>query len=101
MNNDSYNALPDDLKAVIDANSGIDTSAWAGRGMDTGDTVGEQVVADNGNTIITMADSEVAQLREIGEALTGAWISEMTDKGLDGAAMVADAQAMVAAHSGE
>ncbi len=101
MNNDSYNALPDDLKAIIDANSGIDTSGWAGRGMDEGDDIGEKVVADNGNTIVTMADEEVAKLRIIGEALTAAWIEDMNGKGLDGAAMVADAQAMVAAQSGE
>ena len=31
MNRDSYESLPDDLRAVIDANSGIEASAWAGR----------------------------------------------------------------------
>ncbi len=101
MNKDAYNALPDDLKAVIDANSGIETSGLAGKAMDTGDVVGRKVVADNGNTIVTMADEEVAKLRAIGEELTQAWIADMNAKGLDGAGMVADAQAMVAAQSGE
>ncbi len=99
MNKDAYNALPDDLKAVIDANSGIETSAMAGRAMDTGDVVGRKVVADNGNTIVTMSEEEVAKLREIGDALTQACIEDMNAKGLDGAAMVADAQAMVAEQS--
>ena len=101
MNKDAYEALPDDLKAVIDANSGIEVSGWAGRAMDEGDKVGRQVVVDNGNTIVTMADEEVAKLRQIGETLTQAWIEDMNAKGLDGAAMVADAQAMVAAQSGQ
>lgn len=101
MNKDSYAALPDDLRAIIDANSGIETSGWAGRAMDMGDKTGEQVTADNGNTIVTLSDDVVAELRVIGEALTEAWIVDMTEKGLDGAAMVADAQALVAAHSGE
>lgn len=101
MNKDSYAALPDDLKAVIDANSGIETSGWAGEAMDVGDKVGEQVVADNGNTIVTLSDDVVAELRVIGDALTEAWIADMNEKGLEGAAMVADAQAMVAAQSGE
>lgn len=101
MNKDSYAALPDDLKAVIDANSGIETSGWAGEAMDVGDKVGEQVVADNGNTIVTLSDDVVAELRVIGDALTEAWIADMNEKGLDGAAMVTDAQAMVAAQSGE
>ena len=30
MNNDAYNGLPDDLKAVVDANSGLDFSIFAG-----------------------------------------------------------------------
>ena len=52
MNNDSYNALPDDLKAIIDANSGVETSGWAGRAMDIGDDAGEKVVMDRGNVVV-------------------------------------------------
>ena len=99
MNKDAYESLPDDLKAVIDANSGIETSAWAGRAMDEGDKVGEKIVADNGNTIYTMDEATTAELRAIGDKLTQAWIEEMTSKGLDGAAMVADAKALVAKYS--
>ncbi len=100
MNNDSYNALPDDLKAIIDANSGVDASGWAGRAMDIGDDAGEKVVMDRGNVVVTLDDAVVAELRTIGEALTADWIAEVTEKGLDGAAMVADAQALVAKYSG-
>lgn len=101
MNNDSYNGLPDDLKAIIDANSGLETSAWAGRAMDIGDDSGEKVVMDRGNVVVTMDDAVVGELRSIGEKLTAEWIAEVTEKGLDGAAMVADAQALVAKYSGE
>ena len=101
MNKDSYAALPDDLKAVIDANTGIEASAMAGRAMDIGDAQGIEVTnATEGTVMVTMADDQVAQLREIGEELTQAWIADMTEKGLDGAAMVADAQAMMAAEEG-
>ncbi len=100
MNKDSYNALPDDLKAVIDANSGVETSGWAGRAMDEGDDLGEAVVRKRGNTIVTLDDSVVAELRAIGDKLTADWIVEVTSKGLDGAAMVADAQSLVAKYSG-
>ncbi len=101
MNKDSYAALPDDLKAVIDANSGIEASAMAGRAMDIGDAQGLEITqATEGSTIVTMAEDQVAQLRAIGDELTQAWIEDMNAKGLDGAAMVADAQAMVAAEAG-
>lgn len=100
MNNDSYNALPDDLKAIIDANAGVEASGWAGRGMDVGDDTGEKVVRDRGNVVVTLDDAVVAELRSLGEELTADWIAEVTSKGLDGAAMVADAQALVAKYTG-
>lgn len=99
MNKDKYNALPDDLKAVIDANSGVEASAWAGRAMDDGDAIGLKVVQDNGNVVHEMDAATTAALKAIGADLTAAWIEEVTAKGLDGAAMVADAQALVAKYS--
>ncbi len=101
MNKDSYAALPDDLKAIVDANSGSDIAYMAGAAMDSGDDDGLAVVQGTDNTVVTMADSEVAKLRAIGEELTAAWAVEMTEKGLDGAGMVADAQALVIKYSGE
>ncbi len=101
MNKDAYDALPDDLKAVIDNNSGVETSGWAGKAMDDGDDLGEKVVRERGNKIVTLDDGVVAELRAIGDKLTADWIAEVTSKGLDGAAMVADAQALVAKYSGE
>jgi len=101
MNKDAYDALPDDLKAIIDNNSGVETSGWAGKAMDDGDDLGEKVVRERGNKIVTLDDGVVAELRAIGDKLTADWIAEVTSKGLDGAAMVADAQALVAKYSGE
>ena len=101
MNKDAYDALPDDLKAVIDNNSGVETSGWAGKAMDDGDDLGEKVVRERGNKIVTLDDGVVAELRAIGDKLTADWIAEVTSKGLDGAAMVADAQALIAKYSEE
>jgi len=101
MNKDAYEALPDDLKAIIDNNSGVEASGWAGKAMDDGDDLGEKVVRERGNKIVTLDESVVAELRTIGDKLTTDWIAEVTSKGLDGAAMVADAQALVAKYSDE
>ena len=67
--------------------------------MDVGDDAGEKVVMDRGNNVVTLDDAVVGELRAIGEKLTADWIAEVTEKGLDGAAMVADAQALVAKYS--
>ncbi|MEL6801076.1 MAG: TRAP transporter substrate-binding protein [Pseudomonadota bacterium] len=99
MNPASYDRLPDDLKAVIDANSGIEVSAWAGSAMDQGDTLGEELVGGTDNKIHTLDAAVVEELRAIGDAQTEAWAAEMEEKGLPGAAMVEDARALVAKHT--
>jgi len=98
MNNDSYNNLPDDLKAIIDANSGIDASAWAGSAMDKGDGLGRTVVEGTDNVIHTLDEATVSELRSTGEAVTQQWIDEMNALGLDGTAMVNDARSFVASY---
>ena len=101
MNKDVYAALPDDLKAVIDANSGLMASLWAGRAHDTGDVVGRDLMADAGNEIAEMSVEETARIKELGAAVTARWIAEMDGKGYDGAALVEAARAAVAAHRGQ
>jgi TRAP-type C4-dicarboxylate transport system substrate-binding protein len=99
MNKDSYAKLPDDLKAIIDSNSGLDASGWAGRAMEEGDAVGLEATEAQGNTIATMDDAVVAEIKSISEELIGAWVAEMDEKGLPGQAMVDDAKALVEAQS--
>lgn len=95
MNKSVYEGLPDDLKAVIDANSGFAASALAGRAHDTGDTIGRQAMVDAGNEIATLSEEVTEEIKALGAEVTQDWIAEMTEKGLDGAALVADAQAAV------
>jgi TRAP-type C4-dicarboxylate transport system substrate-binding protein len=97
MNKDSYAALPDDLKAVIDANSGLMASEWAGRAHDEGDAVGRQVMLDAGNQISELSPEVTAQMVALGDAVIDEWIAEANAKGLDGAALVTAARAAVAA----
>jgi TRAP-type C4-dicarboxylate transport system substrate-binding protein len=97
MNKAVYDGLPDDLKAVIDANSGLMASAWAGRAHDLGDAEGRLVVEATDNQIATLSTEVTAEIVALGQEVTADWIVEMTARGLDGAGLVADAQAMMAA----
>ena len=99
MSKSAYDDLPDDLKAVIDANSGIEVSAWAGRAMDEGDANGRAAAIANGNDVHVMDQDTLAKLMMVGDGVTKAWIAEVKAKGLDGAGMVADAKALVAKYS--
>ncbi|MCK0168816.1 TRAP transporter substrate-binding protein [Jannaschia sp. S6380] len=98
MNRDVYEGLPDDLRAVIDANSGAMASAWAGRAHDIGDAEGRAVMVASGNQIAELSPEVTADIAELGDAVTRDWIAEMDAKGFDGASLVEDARAAVAAH---
>jgi len=99
MNKDSYNALPDDLKAIIDSNSGIDASGWAGRAMDEGDVRSLEITQATDNTIHVLSDEATNELKTIGATVAAEWIAEMNAKGLPGQQMYDDAIAMMAKQS--
>ena len=95
MNKDVYEGMPEDLRAIIDANSGMMASQWAGRAHDTGDIVGRDLMAADGNAIAELSEAETARIKALGAKVTDAWIAEMDAKGYDGAALVAAAQIAV------
>lgn len=94
MNKDAYAALPDDLKAVIDANSGAMAAEWIGRAHDRGDDEAEAMIrAAKGDALTVLSPEVTAEIEALGAEVTAVWIAEMEAKGLDGAGLVADAQA--------
>jgi TRAP-type transport system periplasmic protein len=99
MNQAAYDALPDDLKKIIDDNSGVEAAAMFGRAMDEGDTGGRAIAEKLGNNIITLDEAETQRWKDTAEPLISAWADEMTAKGLDGKAMVEEARALIDKHS--
>jgi len=79
MNKDAYNNLPDDLKAIIDAESGVEIAAEFGRAMDAGDAVGLKVAQDMGNNIITLDEAETQRWRDAGQVIIDQWIADTPD----------------------
>ena len=92
MNRGTYESLPDDLKAVIDANSGLETSMMFGRVMDEGDAGGLQIAQNAGNNIVTLDEEETARWQEAAEATIAQWYADMEAIGLDGEALYAAAR---------
>jgi len=99
MNKDSYNNLSDELKKVIDANSGIETSAWAGRAMDIGDKAMKKIVSGTDNKIVMMSDEATAEIKAIADVQIADWVKAMDGNGLAGQAMLDDARALIEKHS--
>jgi len=96
MNQDAYDALPADLQAVIDANSGLEFSAFAGRTMQEYDAPGRALAAARGNTIITLNADQVAAWRAASQPTIDNWIAEADAAGIDGTGLFEDATALIA-----
>jgi|TARA_A100001391_G_scaffold150720_1_gene108235 TRAP-type C4-dicarboxylate transport system substrate-binding protein len=97
MNRGTYEGLSDDLKAVIDANSGLETSKMFGRVMDEADLGGLQIAQDAGNSIVMLDEAETARWKEAAQPTIDQWFADMEAIGVDGEGLYAAAQEAMAA----
>ncbi|HPA88131.1 MAG TPA: TRAP transporter substrate-binding protein [Quisquiliibacterium sp.] len=99
MNKAKYDALPPDLKKVIDANSGIETSAWLGKVQEGNDPPGRKAAEDRRNTItrLTMADYEA--FRRASDLVDDEWVKEMNGKGFNGKQLLDAAKGLIQKHT--
>jgi len=95
MNKAKYDALPADLKKVIDNNSGAETSVFLGRTQEAGDGPGRKSAQDRKNTIYVMPAAEVEQWRKATEPVIAEWIKDMDGKNYNGKALVDAARALM------
>ena len=96
MNKAKYNSLPDDLKKVIDANSGADFSAMIGRVWDESAPAARELAVKNGNRFNTIPQAELADWRKVGDEIAADWVKEVSGKGYPGQAMLDDAKKLIA-----
>ena len=95
MNKDSYAALPADLQAIIDENSGLEFSAFAGRTMQEYDAPGREAAEDLGNNIIDLSEDQIEQWRAASASTIDTWVAEMDDADMGGTALLARARALI------
>ena len=95
MNKARYDSLPEDLRKVIDDNSGVFAADWAGKAMDAGDAPGLKIAQDRGNNIIVLDAAETERWRQAAEPVYAKWLAEMTEKGIDGQALIDKARALI------
>ncbi|MEC9199581.1 MAG: TRAP transporter substrate-binding protein [Pseudomonadota bacterium] len=88
MNQRKYDDMSDDLKAVIDAHSGIDLSARLGKQFDEFEAFGRSVVEKQGNEIVEIPAEEIAKWQEVSKPVVAAWVEKLNGMGFDGQAVV-------------
>ena len=98
MNKDRYESLPDDLKAIIDQNSGDAIAGQAGALWDQIEKPGEEAQKGTDSPIVALNAETTAEFDRIAEQVVESWVADMNDKGIDGAMLVDTAREAVARH---
>ena len=91
--------LPDDLKAVIDANSAAAIAGEVGQVWDGVEVPGKEAVLGSGSELVELDPEAMAAFDERAEQVTAQWIADMAEQGIDGQALVDAARSAVAAHT--
>jgi len=98
MNKNKYNSLPPDLKKVIDANSGMATSAFLGRVQQQGDVPGRKSAMDRNNTIHTISPADAQEFKRKARLVEVEWVEDMNKRGYDGKKLLESARALIDKH---
>lgn len=96
MNKPKWDALPDDLKAVVAANSGMNIAAQIGQAWEDAEQPGREAAVARGNRIVELPAADVEALKTLSQPVIEAWVAEMNGKGLDGAALLQSARELIA-----
>nr|WP_229801287.1 TRAP transporter substrate-binding protein [Tateyamaria omphalii] len=100
MNKDRYESLPADLQKVIDDNSGLEFSIFAGGTQADSDGPARQAAVDNGNNIVTVSGGDLEAWRTAAQPIYDEWVADMESKGIDGQALIDEARALMDAYEG-
>ena len=100
MNQAKYDSLPADLKKVIDNNSGLAVSAWAGEvGFDAVVEPFKKIAKDNGGTFYNLPDAEYQRWVKATDGVDDDWMKDAANKGVDGKKLIEEARALIKQYS--
>ncbi|MGL5447184.1 MAG: TRAP transporter substrate-binding protein [Rhabdaerophilum sp.] len=96
MNRAKYDGLSADLRGVLDKSLGMVFADMAGNMWDNEAKTVSAMVKSRGNTVTVLAEDEKAKWVKATEPVHAAWIEQMKGKNIDGAALIAEAKALIA-----
>lgn len=99
MNKNSYNSLPDDLKKIIDDNSGLAFAKEMGELWDNVEPKGMQLAKDKGKSVTQLSEDVSAEFAVKAEEVGARWLAEVSSNGIDGASLIKQAQDAVISNS--
>jgi len=99
MNKPKFDSLPADLQQIIDDNSGLEFSVVAGATQADADGPSRELALDMGNNVITLDAAQTAVWRERAQPIYDTWLADMTEKGIDGQALIDEATMLIEKYS--
>lgn len=99
MNKPKFDSLPADLQKIIDDNSGLEFSVFAGGTQADADGPSREMALDMGNNVITLDAAQTAVWRERAQPIYDSWLADMTEKGIDGQALIDEATMLIEKYS--
>ncbi|MDD2736230.1 MAG: TRAP transporter substrate-binding protein [Desulfuromonadaceae bacterium] len=99
MNKAKYDSLSPELRKVIDNNSGLEESKWAGKVFGSTTEPGRKIAQDRHNTFIAVSPAEYKRWVKATENVDDAWIKEADAKGANGKALLNDAKTLLDKYS--
>ncbi|MGI3186808.1 TRAP transporter substrate-binding protein [Nioella aestuarii] len=101
MNADRWNSLPEDIQAAFREASNREWWGQVGEIWRASDDFGINMAVNAGNTHVTLTEDETAAFQAALEPVVDRWIEEVGGMGIDGAALVEQARAAIAANASD
>ncbi len=96
MNLDTYEAMPSDLKAILDKQTGKVMAEFAGQVMASSDAIGRNQAVER--NIVILDQDEVTRWVDAAQPVYERWIERAQEKGFDGKAAIKQAQKLIRAN---
>jgi TRAP-type C4-dicarboxylate transport system substrate-binding protein len=90
MNKARYEGLSAKQKEVLDANSGVELSGWAGKVLSDADAVGKATLDPKSINVIPQA--EIKEWQKLAQPIIDSWVQDMNERGADGKALLDSAR---------
>lgn len=100
MNGDRWAGLPEDIQQAFRDASGREWWGQVGEVWRATDDFGINMAVEAGNTHIILTEEETQVFRDAMLPVVDRWIADVTASGIDGAALVEKARALVAQNTG-
>jgi TRAP-type C4-dicarboxylate transport system substrate-binding protein len=98
MNAAAYKSLPDDLKKVVLANSGVEISEWLAKVFDDGAASARKLATGRGDAINVLPAEEVAKWESAAQTVIDEWIKALDPRGVQGKELIDSAREALAEH---